>query len=520
MLYSKQYIGNYAKFLIILAWTVEIIAVIIGLTISIVVAVSAYNSFGSDSEVGLLDSSSAILVAALPFVLIAVVEICKIPLTFAFMAVRHVLWRSLFLVFVLFLCLITFETMLNGFERNFSNLNRAIDVRKNDIESADSEVALLENRRDHIIKFTEEDLASEVAASQAVIDEDFQQRVQRVDQNTSEVLAGINNGFKPELEAEIVRLESVRDEYYRDWRSETAAIEDRFSTLLLGNISGSSDERERLLGELEVLKTEFAEAMATANVFTRGARERKYRELIRVKEDQLGAITTGYLGGDAIQKQSSMESELKQQLNFVNTKYEGRIADVNGRIETLKGEIESRLAANANLRSSVVSKSASDKARFARIRGDQTEDLAVYENRKLDELEEIADRSFGVDEQIFALRNEQRGSQSEINHLINQNQIYRLAMYAFGEESATDVDRSEVGIVALIWFGSLSLIASICGVMLALAGFYLRRFSDPLEATGDDHPGHEAPVDVFIDSKPPLAAPPKVAEDEQKQATG
>lgn len=88
----------------------------------------------------MLDGTSAVLVAGLPFLLIAVVELCKIPLTFAFMSVNHVAWRLLFLVFVLFLCMITFETMLNGFERNFSNLNRAIDERNNDIESAESEI--------------------------------------------------------------------------------------------------------------------------------------------------------------------------------------------------------------------------------------------------------------------------------------------------------------------------------------------------------------------------------------------
>ena len=36
-----------------------------------------------------------------------------------------------------------------------------------------------------------------------------------------------------------------------------------------------------------------------------------------------------------------------------------------------------------------------------------------------------------------------------------------------------------VGIVALLWFGSLALISSVAGVMLALAGFYLRRFAEP-----------------------------------------
>ena len=99
MLYSKTYVSNYSRFLVALAWIVEVLAVLIGLTISIVVSVSAYNSFASADDVSLLDGTSAIVVAGLPFVLIAVVELCKIPLTFAFMSVRNVAWRSLFLVF-------------------------------------------------------------------------------------------------------------------------------------------------------------------------------------------------------------------------------------------------------------------------------------------------------------------------------------------------------------------------------------------------------------------------------------
>jgi hypothetical protein len=368
MLYSKTYVSNYSRFLVALAWIVEVLAVLIGLTISIVVSVSAYNSFASADDVSLLDGTSAIVVAGLPFVLIAVVELCKIPLTFAFMSVRNVAWRSLFLVFVVFLCLITFETMLNGFERNFSNLNRAIDARKNDIESVESEVLLLEKRREHIEKFTEEELLGEVDVSRNSIDADYKQMLRNVDQNTNRILADVDYSFKGELEAEVGRLMDVRDEYYRDWRIETEAVEERFSVLLLGNISGSSDERERLLGELELLKAEMDDAMGRANFLTRAGVEKKYRALVKNKEDQLAQITTGYLGGDAIEKQSTMESQLKEQLEFVNTKYSGRVNDINERIEGIKQEIEDRLQNNARLESSVVSKAATDKSRFARIR--------------------------------------------------------------------------------------------------------------------------------------------------------
>ena len=475
MFYSHHTLLRNARLLITLAWTVEVIAVLIGLTISIVVAVSAYSSFASEGDVGLLEGSSSILVAALPFVLIAVVEICKIPLTFAFMAVRNRLWRGMFLTFVLFLCLITFETMLNGFERNFSNLNRAIDTRKNNIESAEQAVGLLENRRAYVVKFTEEDLITELDAEQVIIDGQFNDAAVKIDRNTREVLSNIDYGFQDELTEEIARLELVRDKYYDDWRDETEAVEERFSTLLLQNIGGSASERDRLLAELDTLKREFDQAMATANFFNRSQREQKYRGLIREKEQQLSVITTGYLGGDALEKQSTMEAQLKQQMDFVNSKYTRRIDEIDIRVAELKTEIETRLAANAELETSVVSKASSDKARFARIRAEQITELKTYEEGKRAELEIIAERAFTIDEEIFTLRNEQRSLQSEINHLINQNQIYRLAMYFTGKESATDVERRSVGVVALLWFGSLSLIAAVCGVMLALAGFYLRR---------------------------------------------
>ena len=516
MFYSKNHVGNYSRLLVALAWTVEGIAVLIGLTISIVVAVSALNSYSSDSGVSLLDGTSAVVVAALPFVLVAVVELCKIPLTFAFMSVRNLVWRSMFLGFVLFLCVITFETMLNGFERNFSNLNRAIDSRKNQIESSENEIGLLENRRNFIVKFTEEEVLEDVAVDREEIDTQYRTVAQRIDNNAQQVLRDIDYSFQDELEQEITRIEIVLDDYYNNWRDETAGVEDRFSTLLLGNIGGSSDERDRLLVELEALKGEFAASMATATVFNRTTRENKYRALIRDKEDQLGVVVSGYLGGTAIQQQSTMESQLKQQLEFINNKYSGRIADANERIDSLKLEIEQRLQNNSTLESNALSRAAQDKARFASIRNSQNEEVDEYLTNKMVELDQIADRSFGIDENIFEIRNNQRTLQSEINHLINQNQIYRLAMYFDNKDSAAEVERGTVGLLALLWFGSLSLIASVCGVMLALAGFYLQRFIQTGEPMID--PGMAAPESIFVDAAD--QAEEDAAQKKLRSATG
>ena len=86
---------------------------------------------------------------------------------------KSLYWRILFLGFVLFLCLITFETMFNGFERNFANLNRAIDERAVENANFDQEKQLLEMRRAQILKFTEDELLAEVATSRQGVSEQF-----------------------------------------------------------------------------------------------------------------------------------------------------------------------------------------------------------------------------------------------------------------------------------------------------------------------------------------------------------
>ncbi len=477
--YPEKYSARYSVFLIQLAWVVEIIAVAIGFTISIVVAISAYATFEDTTTSGLLGGTSAVLVSALPFVLIAIVELCKIPLTFTIMAVKHLGWKLLFVFCVFFLCLITFETMLNGFERNFSNLNRAIDERKNKMEEAKSQIVLLEKRRSYIIKFTEDELEENLQVSRSDIQEGFDKSIGNVNSYARRALAAIDYSFKPEIEAEIQRLMDVRDVYYKEWSEEKVTIEERFSVLLLQNISGSDEEKDRLLTELEILKSEKKKALAEANFFTEDSVEKKYRNLIARKEDQIGNITLGYLGGDAIQKQSTMQEQLKQQLDFVNEKYNRRLSELNERIAGLEKDLEEKVANNIKRESNINKNASAQRVRYSKDKNNSLSELVIYEEQKLQELEIIADRSFGIDEKIFEFQNQQGKYQNEINHLINQNQVYRLAMYGYGLESATEVSRRMVGVVALLWFGSLSLIASVTGVMLALAGFYLRKFVDP-----------------------------------------
>jgi hypothetical protein len=479
MYFDRKNFSYYSTFLIRLAWTVEIIAVCIGFMISILVSVSAFRS--STDSIGFLDSTSAILIAGLPFLLIAVVELCKIPLVFTFMNVRSKYWRSIFLFFVLFLCLITFETMLNGFERNFSNLNRAVDNRNNEIINIDSQIALLEKRRSYAQKFTEDDLTIEVEQKNEFLDQELNRNVRRINAVESNELSGIDRGFEPQLDAEIRDLMTLRDKYYDNWNSEKELIEERFTTMLVENVSGSRDERTRLLNDLNSLKEEMRVAMENASFLTRSGVERKYRQLVKEKEQQLNGITTGYLGAAALEKQSLMENQLRQQIAFVNSKYERRIGDVNDRLDSKKQEIVDRYAENDAIEKEVVSKAKNERSRYYSLNSRGKNSVEQYLEAKQVELEAITATVFKFDQQIFELENQQRILNNESNQLMNQNQVYRLAMYIYGKSSVDGVDKRMLGVVAILWFGSLALIASVTGVMLALASFYLRRFAEQLD---------------------------------------
>ena len=480
MYFDRKNFNYYSTFLIRLAWTVEVIAVFIGFMISILVSVSAFRS--STDSIGFFDSSSSMLIAGLPFLLIAVVELCKIPLVFTFMNVKSRYWRSIFLFFVLFLCLITFETMLNGFERNFSNLNRAIDNRINEVVNIDSQINLLEKRRNYAQKFTEEELLNEVDLKTEVLNQKLSKNVRRVNASEANQPRAIDRDFEPQLEADINQLMLLRDNYYSDWNSEKELIEERFTTMLLDNVSGSRDERSRLLAELNILKEEMRIAMGDASFFSRSGVEKKYRQLIREKEQQLGSITTGYLGSGALEKQSLMENQLRQQIEFVNSKYDRRITDINERIDAKKQTITDRFAENEKTQSEVTSKAEAERRRYYSVTNREKRAVGEYLQDKNSELELITSTVFEFDQKIFILQNQQRILKNENNQLINQNQVYRLAMYVYGKNSVEEVSKQMLGIVAILWFGSLALITSVTGVMLALASFYLRRFAEELDS--------------------------------------
>ena len=107
------------KFLYYFAWAVEIVAVIIGLSIGLSMVVDGISQQTEAIGVDSLSTAAVlnIIVSSLPFLMVAMVELTKIPFAEAYYRAKTLGWRMLFLVALLFLSIITMESALNGFER-------------------------------------------------------------------------------------------------------------------------------------------------------------------------------------------------------------------------------------------------------------------------------------------------------------------------------------------------------------------------------------------------------------------
>ena len=90
----------YGKRLIIIAWAIEIVAASIGLFIGISSAIYGLQFYDEGSMLG--NKFTDTFIGAAPFVIIAAVELTKIPLALGFYRTKRLAWRLTFL-FTLFL---------------------------------------------------------------------------------------------------------------------------------------------------------------------------------------------------------------------------------------------------------------------------------------------------------------------------------------------------------------------------------------------------------------------------------
>lgn len=452
---------KHSRFLRKIAWIVELIVVFIGLCISISLVIGGGNMIGN-------------LTLSAPFVMISLVELTKIPFVIG-------LWNSkksflMYLLIISFLCVITFETLLNGFERAFSSINNRINI--NEISISKIENKIQANDENILLALEGYQVQTQkINVNKKAVSTSYQnnyasavQNNERLSKDTSELRETLNIARN-----ELIQLKVEKSDLLRELSEKK---EERFKSVLTRSqdtVDLAQQERTRLLTKIETLRTEKEVAVADSNFFTSKAVKRDYDEKIRYVEEQLANINDKTITGkgqkldvesvefldnyyaDLLDLKEDMITQKQDNIDYINSRYTKAVSASDSSLSAQKARLEKRKNTALN---SLVQQQKSINSKFSN------------QQQYINELKKENNQ----------LRFDIRVVESETNSLALSNQIYRMASYVDNVSHYKEIKKDTLTLVGLIWFGSLALIGSITGIALTLSGLHLNRLASRKEA--------------------------------------
>ena len=184
--FPQSQTGSKGKFLLKMAWTVEILVAVIGVCIAIIVVKQAQGAKDIDDLAGRAVNLSDLTFGAI-FFIVAIVELTKIPLATAVYYSVRIYWKIIFLIGLLLVNVSTFETIVTGFERINRERTKIIDKKivkyhsistqisqlqeNTEVRAFDSDINKLREERAKINSAISEISLDGVKRKQAIIDQ-------------------------------------------------------------------------------------------------------------------------------------------------------------------------------------------------------------------------------------------------------------------------------------------------------------------------------------------------------------
>lgn len=500
---------NTGKYLYIAAWVVEIVAVLTGLLIALSNPFLAYNELEKPE---LIDKVLAFQ-GVLPLFAIAVVEATKIPLAQGFYMSRILRWKLLFLVALLLLIFVTFETMVNGLETNFSfTTNRIIEE-----ETTISEKTLTVNDLKNQISDLDKEKDELKNLSERSISETFQKSINDDNDSRRGELEPLENDKLNILEDFDRRIENLQNENAR--------------LLNVGSSDVAVQERQR---QRELLVEEKRNLSSTIRDRNRDTLL-NLRERLRVKEKDLKEAQEKdedslFVGTDERQEQLTIDiNEIKAEITKIKNNEDSEIAskgqDLDNKIQNITNEINKRSESlgatsqtkiNANQKRILKLQKQRDgkiniiDEKIAQINSkynSSTEQTSELKNKELQTISQRKERIPIIEQEKLKLLQEIeinneliREAKKAKREKIQENNVFRLTAMLmprkckdpinkenekgkiveecpegiYLERDIANVTKEDTKYVAIVWFGSISFIIAVIGVMLAMASFVIR----------------------------------------------
>jgi hypothetical protein len=483
--------------LIFFAWAVEICAVIIGFAISIMQGVTSFGEIQSNRPNGLgFGDYTNVFIAMMPFLMVAIVEITKIPFVAATYKTSNTTWKVVFGSSLFFLAFITFESALNGFERNFHALIFSIDKHKKELVAVEEELVPLEERREKLANLSASQIESEYSQRHSIISAERARQAEVIQDRIQGLRAATQNeyikGLSTQIDDRREQVKSLRGDRQRELDALISA-----SSQMTQNASNELSTQRRSLQQqlaneqsyLKELRSTREQMIADAGFFSESGVKKEQNAIVSEQESKVEALRVqlNQLSNSGQQKQ--LRLGYNEDIEAVKDRYQKREDRLNKDIQALSLKLSKSLGSREKDIEGVIKTHMKELARVEQKFQEQQGENERIREQEFNQLSKNSDIVASLDEQLFTKSNQRVELRNLVNLKVGDNQVYRMAQWWFNKESAADLDRKDVMSIATLWFGSLALLIAVTGILLAFASYVIRDPSiDDYRASKDSLP--------------------------------
>ncbi|WP_420340113.1 hypothetical protein [Roseibium sp.] len=430
----NEKLAGYGQWTYRAAWILEIIAATLGLSTGIALSYSAYiESINSNISITSVD----LILAAAPFFLVALAELTKIPVATLMFAASWI-WKPILLLFLGALAFITFETVFLGLERassqrgiQYTELQTQIEL----LKTEDAEIVQstkIQTREDEIGKILQQ--IEQLNRAEAADIQPLKDQLALIDERTK--FEGANNPELVRVATRVQELEARR----------AGLLEERDAAL---DRDGGAFERQRESFERRIIEAQ-----------NNGELQKNVRNWTRQLD------------------------RLKNPRPEINAKYNSQIAEIDDQLEALRNErneIAKRLTSEGN---EVAEQLSQERANIEMQISNRLENWGGQKQAAQRRLQASYDNTEQTLETTIANQNRRVEIAGEIADLEQQrirtaqlDQVRRLAGHIYGARPE-DVKEDQAGLVGIVWFGSLAMLAALAGPITAIVALGLQRTAE------------------------------------------
>lgn len=464
------------------AWVIESFAVAIGLGIAIMQLATSFEELtnGKEGSLGLGDYTN-IVIAAVPFVMVAVVELTKIPFVDAFYQTSHRIWKAVFLVSLVIISGITFESALNGFERNFNALNIGVDRLQKRLLVVEESMIPIQKRIDRTAELTLESIEENYTTRFAELTEQKDAQTKTFEDRKREVRASIQSEYTQNLitqtDAAREELATLRDQLRSALASHTTRFNDETTKLAASQntrLRQLSNDYEREQSRLDDIRQQGEQTISEANFLTRGSVRDRVDEEIAAQERKVEDARQELRAAQSSATNSDRSDQYRVEQRQIREDFEGRISSVQSQIVSLNDRYNKGIGTRERDVASTIEGYDQEIESIEEKFSGQFEEAKETRLQQLEILSNNTGLIAGWETDLDALRDQRVSLRDEINTAVGENQIYRMAQWFSGADSAADIPKEIVVKVAVIWFASLAAMVAFTGVLLAMAANVIR----------------------------------------------